>query len=156
MAFQTINNIYILCDYINKTSAGFYSFSNNNYTQQVHWGAHTRRAQPTVSNTNNNICTLCYMVPVHATWGPTERDPLQDEVLGSILRDASYRLSSSSTVLPSSKYFATWINKQHNLVVFAWCLSLFPHLMSSMTACTPAVLCTLYNTLSRLYKNIFF
>lgn len=36
-----------------------------------------------------------------------ERDPLHDDILGSILREASYRLSSSSAELQSSKYFAT-------------------------------------------------
>lgn len=44
---------------------------------------------------------------------------LHDEVLGSILRDASYRLSSSSMVLLSSKYFAAWRrNKQGHC---QWC-----------------------------------
>lgn len=62
MVFKTINNTEILCNYINKTSLGFYSVSNNDYTQRVHWGAHIRRAQPTVSNTNNSLCTLWYTV----------------------------------------------------------------------------------------------
>lgn len=46
----------------------------------------------------------------------TERasDPPHDDVLGSILREASYRLSSSRTVLLSNKYFATCSSKQHN------------------------------------------
>ena len=39
-----------------------------------------------------------------------ERHPLHDDVLGSILREASYRLSSSITELLSSRYFATCNN----------------------------------------------